>query len=169
MAGLPNCPCGSTHRGPHSGPLDARLGVSSSDPPRHGARSSSSHPLSIVFDCQDVSSDHLCKDMEMVLMESPRSCNMETVSCFQRLSSDFQGGQGRTGARTCAPRPAPPGNICAPRLARVTSPGHEPGSRARVTSPGHPASRLLSGAHPTGTRAGCRAHLLDESAPSGPH
>ncbi len=44
-----------------------------------------------------------------------------------------QGGQGRTGAQICTPRPAPPSKLCAPRPASQSAP-------AQMGEPGHPAA-----------------------------
>ncbi len=71
--------------------------------------------------------------LERARIELLLSMTFVTVGCFFTGKSNSesvrpplptrtrQGGQGRTGAQTCAPRPAPP---CAPGLTRVTSSGH---------------------------------------------
>jgi hypothetical protein len=70
---------------------------------------------------------------------------------------------GRVGRGARGRRPAPPGEICAPRLARLAPPC-APGL-TRVTSPGHPASPFLSGTHSTG----CRADVPSTRASSRTH
>ena len=53
------------------------------------------------------------------------------------MEGERPGWQGRTGAQTCAPRPAPPGEICAPRPAPPCAPG-----LTRVTTPLSPSAAI---------------------------
>ena len=69
-------------------------------------------------------------------MSAQPSNGME--DCYPR-----QGWQGRTGAQTCAPRPAPQSEICAPRPAPPCAP-----DLARLTVPGWPALPILPRARP---------------------
>jgi hypothetical protein len=75
---------------------------------------------------------------------------------YGELSRGGQGGQGRTGAQTCAPRPAPPSKMCAPRPAPPCAP-------ARMGEPGHPAA----GPRPTRPSSpGSQAALLTRPGPA---
>ena len=71
-----------------------------------------------------------------------RSCSHHSMICDDTIGSPAadnatQGWQGRSGALDGAPRPAPPGEISAPR------PRAPPHRRARSSRPGHPVARAV--------------------------